>query len=258
MTTVVTSGLTNTIAVPSNLPPNVQYRNGIGRRGYWSSAGGSAVSNVGLNLTATGTIAAPTIASTNLFTSMQRGNLPTAATAGGLSGLRQNVLNVWRGNAANLGGFYVSATFGIADAALVAGAITFVGLYGTASHPGPTVSPLTLLNVIGIGHEAADTNFSIFHNDGTGSATKISLGANFPSNTISTDMYRMELFAAPNGSSVTYRVTRLNTGGVATGVISTDLPANNVFLGFQTYRANNATAAAATLAHVSYVVESDY
>jgi hypothetical protein len=64
----------------------------------------------------------------------------------------------------------------------------------------------TLLNCIGIGSDALDTNLQIFHNDATGTATKIDLGSNFPANRTAgaamTTMYSVSIYNDNNSSNV--------------------------------------------------------
>lgn len=258
MTTFVTPGIISANPTPSNTPLSYQPSLGQRRVDWLLPAGVAALNTMGYANSTTGTATARTPAATNTFTSLRRVAAVSAATAGAIGGFRNNLLTRWRGNAAGLGGFYASWTFGISDAALVSGAISFSGLYGTASHPGPTVQPSALLNVVGFGHLSTDTSFSIFHNDNTGAATQVNLGANFPCNTNNTDMYKIELIAGPNDTKIKYIVTRIGTSFVATGDITTDLPQNNVFLGFQMYRSNNATAAAVGFDTCGYYSESDY
>lgn len=80
------------------------------------------------------------------------------------------------------------------------------------------------LNIICVGKDSADTNLHIIHNDNAGVATKIDLGANFPANTSSTDVYDAMFYVHAGGLSFDYFVRRLNTGDVASGTVNTDLP----------------------------------
>jgi len=85
------------------------------------------------------------------------------------------------------------------------------------------VDPSTLVNIIGVGCDAGETTLSMMHNDGAGTATKVALGANFPANTQSVDVYELVLYCDPNGSVVGYRVTRLNTGHTTSKPQASDL-----------------------------------
>lgn len=147
--------------------------------------------------------------------------------------------------------------FGCSDAATVADARSFYGFRDTAGNTG-NVNPSTLLNIIGMGTDAGEANFSIMHNDGSGTATKIPLGSDFPDHTLSVDVYELALFAPPNASFVNYQVTRLNTGNVATGTITTDLPSNTTFLAWQMYRSNNTTALAVGVDLMRVYIETEF
>ena len=160
------------------------------------------------------------------------------------------------GDAAGAGGFTFVARFGIGDAAAVANARMFAGFYGTVGAIG-NVEPSSLTNIVGVGCDAGVANLYIMHNDAAGACTTVDLGANFPTNTRSTDVYELTLYAKPNGSTVGYRVHRLNTGDVASGTISTNLPANTVLLAPQFWRNNGATALAVDLAFMGLYVETD-
>lgn len=94
---------------------------------------------------------------------------------------------------------------------------------------------------------------------GSTAQAPIDLGANFPANTRNTDVYELVLFAPSNSNNtVSYEVTRLNTGDVATGTLTgtagTALPSSSTLLSYQRlWRTNNATALA-----VGYDLMSDY
>ena len=195
------------------------------------------------------TATARALAATNYFTRHKRLGYVSAATAAAVGQRRvaQNLHTI--GSGAGVGGFFYAVRFGIADAAAVSGARMFMGMaIGTAT---PTnVEPSTLVNCIGMGHGAADTNFKIFYG-GSAAQTAIDLGANFPSNTLSTDAYELVLFAPPNTQTIHYQVTRLNTGQVASGTLSgtvgTAVPSASQFLAPWGYRTNNATALAVAI-----------
>ena len=212
--------------------------------------------------TATGTATTRSVATTNLFTRMRRLGYVSTAVAGNLAGARVAAAQVSVGDGVGNGtGFFKVIRFGISDAVLVSGARTFVGLTNATGAP-TNVEPSTLTNCIGVGNRAADTNLHIF-SGGSVAQTPISLGANFPTNTINTDVYDFAVFAPPNTSDVFYEVTRLNTGHVATGQIANGggvaLPAPTTLLTYlNAWRSNNATAAAVGLDIMSDYIETDY
>ena len=185
----------------------------------------------------------------------------SAATAGALAGIRTSAAQITTGDGAGLGGFFFTCRFGISDAAAVAGARMFVGMQASVAAP-TNVEPSTLVNAIGVGHGAADTNLKLFYG-GTTAQTPIDLGANFPTNTLSTELYELTLFAASTESgTVYYRVLRVNTGHVATGTLSGGaavLPTSTVLLApINSYRTNNATALAVGIDHGYFYLETEH
>lgn len=209
--------------------------------------------------TASGTITARTIATTSHYTWQRRVGYVSAITNNSAAGIRQVNLVYGLGNAANTGGFHFVARFGISDAVLAAGARTFVGLTGTTTALGNN-DPSNFLNHISIGHDGADTTLQIMHNGATGTATKINLGANFPCNTVSTDMYEVSFFCAPNTTTVYYYVENLRTGAVASGTITNTakLPATNQLLAWQIWRHNATSGVAVGIDIVTVYIENDY
>ena len=83
-----------------------------------------------------------------------------------------------------------------------------------------------------MGWDAADTNIQIMSNDAAGTCTKVDLGASFAVPTLDrTALYELALYA-PKGTtqSVAWLVTDLVSGAVASGTITTDLPAATTLL----------------------------
>lgn len=232
--------------------------------GYWCPPGNATTIPGVLGFTAptiTGfTATTRNIATTNLFTRMRRLGYVTVATAGTVGNWRVAVYQYTVGSSVtNLGGFTYITRFGISDAAAVSGARMFVGMRASATPA--NVEPSTLNQCIGIGHGAADTNLRLYYG-GTVAQTPIDLGANFPTNTLSTDVYELALFSPPNSSDISYEITRLNTGHVATGIIinsgATILPTNTTLLAPWGYRTNNATALAVGLDVMSAYIETHF
>jgi len=138
------------------------------------------------------------------------------------------------------GGFRFVCDFNVSDTAFSANCQQFYGMAGQTTDlayggvSGTLVSTLT--NIIGVGSEVGDANLQIFHNDATGAATKVDLGAAFPANRTAgaemTTVYSIILFNEPGSTTVNYRVVNNETGAIATGVISTDLPLSTQALNF--------------------------
>jgi len=102
------------------------------------------------------------------------------------------------------------------------------------------IEPTALINCVGIAKLTTSNNLHVIHNDGSGTATAIDLGASFPSNTIATDFY---IFIAETvGSDIDYLVIRVNTGDTTTGTITTDLPSPSTALNLGYYVVQNTGA----------------
>jgi hypothetical protein len=249
---------------PSGLDSVLQPFLARNKVGYWCPPGNATTAPGVLGFTAptvTGfTAKARNVATTNLFTRMRRLGYVTAATAGAVGQWRQSAAQYTVGSSStNLGGFTFIIRFGISDAAEVAGARMFIGMRTSAT---PTnVEPSTLTNCIGVGHGAGDTTMRLFYG-GSAAQASIDLGASFPANTRTVDVYELSLFSAPNSENVHWEVTRLNTGDVATGTIvntgATVLPTNTTLLCPWGFRTNNATALAVGLDVMSAYIETDY
>jgi len=109
-----------------------------------------------------------------------------------------------------------------------------------------------------VGCDSGDTVLQLYA-AGAAAQARVSLGANFPVNTVSIDFYELVLYAPPNSSEVRYLVTRLNTGHTASGTISAaaNLPASTTFLTAQSWRTNGGTAAAVAVDHLSTYIETE-
>jgi hypothetical protein len=99
-----------------------------------------------------------------------------------------------------------------------------------------SITVASMLNVIGVGSDAADTNLQLFHNDGSGTCTKVDLGANFPANRTAgaafTTTYSIELYNGNSETDIIYRVINNELGHIAEGIISTNLPLDTQGLNF--------------------------
>jgi hypothetical protein len=142
------------------------------------------------------------------------------------------------------GGFRFVSTWRVADTAYGSTCQNFHGLIATTGEivvGGATLIQVsTLTNCIFVGNDGTDANLQVMHNDATGTCTKIDLGANFPANrtagAVMTTMYAVEIYNGVRETSVKYRVTNLETGNVAEGTITTNLPATTQGLAIQSAR----------------------
>lgn len=205
----------------------------------------------------TGSTASRSVTTTSFFTSLRRIGFASGAGSGSSLDVYSPNLLFWRGNAAGRGGFYAVFRFGVADGLTVANSRMFVGLCASATAIG-NVNPSTLLNMVGVGCESGATTLSIYTNDSSGTAVEVSLGASFPSQSLSTDVYELVLYCAANDSSIGYEVTNLTSGANAQGVITTQLPTNTQLLSPHFWRNNGTTSRAVGLDIVSLYIETDH
>ena len=221
--------------------------------------GSSNVNNLGGGvLSATGTPTASVTATTSLLTYTPRVEyLVTVAATTAVAGWRYSSLAVGiGGTAASLGGFaYVcrwSPSTGVATTTNRA----FVGMTNSVSAP-TDVEPSTLTLCVGMGWDAADTNIQMMHNDGSGTCTKIDLGASFPVPTTDrTSYYELSMYS-PKGTSqsVNYLVTNLNSGATASGTISTNIPATTDLLAPRGWMSVGGTSSVIGLALISLSID---
>ena len=144
-------------------------------------------------------------------------------------------------------GWRFGVAFGISDTALNTGARQFYGMTSATTLLGisSTVTVDSLTNIIGIGSDASDTNLQIFHNDATGTATKIDLGANFLANrtaSAATDFFVFELYNPFNSMTVFYKVTSLENNVTVEGSITTNLPNDTTPITMQAVRTSGSTS----------------
>lgn len=244
---------------PAGVDTPFQASLGFNRVSWCSPAGGTTlttfISCIGSSFTNTGTAANPTPTATNLLTSTRRATFSTGTTIGTVASNRQSVLQVWRGNAAGVGGFFYTIRFGTST--LVTGNRAFVGLSSSVAAP-TNIDPLvtgTGISRIGMAINANTGNWSVVNNNSGTAPTVNNLGTSFPIDTMS--LYELVLFCAPNGSSIGWRVTNLSTGAQTSGSMTTNIPTNTTFLAPQHWITNNTTGAAAILDFGGWYLESD-
>jgi hypothetical protein len=204
----------------------------------------------GVTMSSSASTTSQSAASTNFATKQIRLRYSATVVSGGrYTGTRATTL-LWFIH----GGFRFICDFNISDTAYSAGCQQFYGLAGQTADlnyggvSGTLVS--TLINIIGIGSENGDANLSVFHNDATGTATKVDLGVNFPANrtvgAISTTVYSIQLYNEPMSTDVKYEVKNNETGSIASGTISTNLPLTSQGLNFFASRCMSVTSVTST------------
>jgi hypothetical protein len=183
-------------------------------RGYMAPQTGTTVVNInspGVSAVA-GTLTALAATSTNNATKIPRIQNLTAAPAGSIAVLRTTAvppLFSFRGRQTTV------------LSAVTAGMRWFLGWTSTAI--ASDVDPATALNSIGIGRGAGEANVQLYHNDGSGAATQVDLGAGFPAATLNSG-YEIHALTRDN---VTWGVAvrNVNTQEEVSAALSTNVPA---------------------------------
>lgn len=197
-----------------------------------------------------GTATARAVAATNMLTKQVRAAYAVSTpAANAVCGLRCSQV-LW-----SIGsGFRFQTTVAFTDSAYNVGALQYYGIHSVATGLtiSSTVSVSSLTNIIAVGSDAGDAGLSVFHNDASGTATKISLNpTDFPANrtagAVSADIFSIELYNANGSSEVKYRVVNLTTQTVAQGTISTDLPSSATLLTFQGIRTSGSSSNACSM-----------
>ena len=147
-----------------------------------------------------------------------------AAAAGRLSGTFNNTIYMRRDFTAPInGGFPCTILAGIGDASPTLGT-AFLGLIAMSGIGSNIVlTPSSMTNILGVGFDASDANWSIFHNDGTGAATKIDLGVGF----VRAQNFPLCVTITKNNDGSVCKIKVVNTrtnASVTSADITTDLP----------------------------------
>lgn len=222
------------------------------------ASGTTAPTTWGGTLTTAATMSVQqTIASSSPWLATWRKRFQTSTTAGNATGMRTAYTQWFRGSATGFGGFFFRAQLG-ANINLNGGQ-KFVGL--CASTGALAGEPSALINMCGMGYDAADNsagNWFFMRNDGTGTATKVDLGANaVRANT--THGYDLIMFMAPGASELFVRIINIHSGvTVLDTSYNTDLPAANTGMAFKAEVRNGAVAAADNLEVAKVYIETDY
>lgn len=256
-----------TVVGPSGAPMPLAGHLGLGRRvlmvryGAGVSSAAATASGAFIGLPAapvtSGTNTQRVASTTSAATRCGRLGLVSSATAGTVIywvlGTAAGFF-LGDGNSPGLGGFMHVWRFVPSDAATVSGARMFLGMSSSVATP-TNVEPNTLTNSIGIAQLSTSNNLQIVYG-GSAAQTAIDLGANFPANTLSADLYDFVLYAPPNlNNTVYYYVARYTSSsmpafiatGTLTGTAGSALPSSSTGLTPRAWRTNNATALAVGL-----------
>ena len=213
--------------------------------------GGSALSG-------TGTATASTVAVTNVYTRTRLLEyLVTTAATTAVAGFREAAAQHWLSSTAGLGGFFFVCRFGQATGVTTGTRRCFAGMSSSVAAP-TDVQPSSQTNICGVGYDAADTNFWVMHNDGTGTATRIDTGIARPT-ADRTSMYELAMFAPPGGGQVVHvQLTNLATAAqFNVSISSVDLPAVGTMLAARGYASVGGTSSVIGFAFGQLYLETD-
>jgi hypothetical protein len=200
----------------------------------YSNNSTTEVTSGGITISTSASVIARSVSNTNYASKqIRKGFYGSVVSTGRYTGTRGSALLWYIG-----GGFKYVCDFYISDTTFGSGCRQFYGLGGQTTDLAYNDITLvsSLLNVIGVGSDSADANLQIFHNDSAGVCTKIDLGTQFPSNrtsgSIMTTMYSIQIYNAPNTSSVKVQVINKELGEIAQHTLTTNLPLDTQGLNF--------------------------
>lgn len=225
------------------------------RRSYQSISGSTTISAFGADaLTLEGVAAAKAWATTSEYTRATRvGVEQTTPSTSAVAGFRSTAAVFNRQS-----GYYVRLRWAPHLGQTIATGRAFAGLIASTAAP-TDVEPSSLLNMIGMGWDASDTQIQMMSNDGSGSATKTALGASWPvPSADDTNVYQLELFCPPSGGGTYYRVTNMVSGIAVAGALTADAPAGNLPLcGPHAYTSVGGTSGTTGLCLCEFEAESN-
>lgn len=148
------------------------------------------------------------LSSTSLHASLSKLILNTPVTANACNGIRGAEAVYWRGNATRRGGFYMAMRW--AGRFLPTSRRILIGASNYNSDIASDPSGLAA-DIMAFGQDGADTSLQFITKATAGAATKTSLGFSLSTSVV----YDAEILVPPNGSTVYYRWTNVDTGAVS-------------------------------------------
>jgi hypothetical protein len=202
-----------------------------------------------------------TIASANPWQATWRKRFQTSTSSGNNTGCRTAYTQWFRANATGFGGFFFRAQFG--QNINLNGSQCFVGLCASTGALGTGAGSVSaLVNMIGVGYDTTDAssgNWQLYRNDGTGTATKVNLGATDAARN-TTHGYDLIIFCPPGAATEIFvRIINLHTGATVLDTsYNTDIPAVNTGMAFKAECNNGAVSSATNIEIAKVYIETDY
>lgn len=116
---------------------------------------------------------------------------------------------------------------------------------------GTTNEPDAALNFIGIGKKVGDTQLSIMHNDGSGTATIVGLSSTDFPYFDGTTAFKFEITRI--SGEFTWTLTNLETSASATGTVSGDCPTGDISCNFQVGQGSNSTGSSSIVLSKAWI-----
>jgi hypothetical protein len=190
-------------------------------------SGGVGMHAQGIAVAIAGTGTARAVVQTNAFTMLPRLGAISAAAANSPAGIATDFTTpLWSPSETVDTGWWDCYAMGGAEGDALTGCRTVIGL--TAGARSDTVEPSAMLNTCFLGADSGDTQMTLMHNAGSGTATKVTLSGDWPSNGNGANAYLLYLkcYSFPNrriewialnlksdGTTLTASGTVLHSGG---------------------------------------------
>lgn len=224
---------------------------------------GSVVTVSGITLATTGTVVTKSIGTSGTMADAvaRLAYEATVPATNAVAGFRSADAIFYRGSSGGkLGGFHFVWRFGPSvGAASNATRRGFCGLSSVTAAP-TDVDPSTIANILGVGCDAADTNYQIMHRTGTGTVVKVDTG--IPKSAVdNTELYELAMFCAPGGTEVQFEVTRFANPGadtVFTYTATGSLPAATTLLAPRMWYSTGGTSSVIGASNSGLYIETDY
>lgn len=220
---------------------------------------GTTVTSDGTTLGTVGTATTAATATTNLHTASKRVELAvTVASTSAVAGFRTAALQHFMGTS-TFGGYYLVITYGPSRGVTTATHRSFAGMWGSGSAP-TDVDPSTLTDMVGFGYDDDDVNIQFMHNNASGTATKVNLGASFPKPSAdTTKVYEGIIYCPAGGPDIYYQFTDLTTGvSTAVGSVASEIPASTTLVRPVVYNSVGGTNSVIGVSLMNLYLESSY
>jgi hypothetical protein len=188
-------------------------------RGAIPVVGVATPSVIGIGaITATGTAAGTSPATTNFLTEQPRAQLTSATTANAQSAWTSGTTFVTASSTAGRGGWEFTARFGCSQ--IPTGPRVFAGVAGASYVVNSAEPSAHTTNLAVLGLDSTDTNLQLLVNNNSGSGTKTTTGIPLVAN----GWYEVTIWSDPGSLTVKMLLIRLDTGDIFYGSTASDVP----------------------------------